>query len=53
METRRVGRIISRTLTDGQPPNTAPRNNWMIKSHTPMNEAKGHDIVEAGTLLVK
>ena len=53
METWRVGRIISGTLTDGQPPNTAPRNFWTIKHHTQTDEASGHDIVEARTLLEK
>ena len=42
METRRVGRKISNTLTDGQPSTTAPRNNLTINYHTLVGEAEGH-----------
>ena len=34
METGRVGREISGTLIDGQPLNTAPRNNLTKDKHT-------------------
>ena len=51
METGRVGRKISGTLTDGQPLNTAPRNNLTTDLHTQTLGAEGHDMTEARTCI--
>ena len=51
METGRVGREISGTLTDGQPLNTAPRNNLTTEQHSQTLRAEGHDMAEARTCI--
>ena len=51
METGRVGQEFSGTLTDGQPQNTAPRNNLTTELNTQTLRAEGHDMAEARTCI--